>query len=89
MTDGKFSMKKYVEAAGAILISGYQLRYIYFIDKSKQKDLTVPIIPFYKIDEIGAGMYKGEKVTLTERHIMKGGKKDGQSNGHCDEGNSE
>lgn len=47
---------------------GYQLKYIYFIDKSKVKDLTVPIIPFSQIDEFDAGMYKGEKVTRQERH---------------------
>lgn len=52
-------------------LDGYQLRYIYFIDKSKQKDLTVPIIPFSKIDELGAGMYKGEKVSREERHNKK------------------
>lgn len=49
-------------------LKGYQLRYIYFIDKNKEKDLTVPIIPFTKIDELNAGMYKGEKITLAERH---------------------
>jgi len=46
-------------------LEGYQLRYIYLIDKSCK--LNVPIIPFSKIDEMGAGMYKGEKVTLEER----------------------
>jgi hypothetical protein len=56
VTDGKFSVKKYLEASGGKLLSGYQLRYIYFIDKSKQKDLTVPVIPFSRIDELGAGM---------------------------------
>ena len=50
------------------MLSGYQLRYIYFIDKSKRQDLTVPEIPFSKIDELGAGMYKGEKVSQAERH---------------------
>ena len=49
-------------------LEGFQLRYIYFIDKSKEKDLTVPIIPFSKIDELNAGMYKGEKITIAERH---------------------
>ena len=49
-------------------LKGYQLRYIYFIDKNKEKDLTVPIIPFSKIDELNAGMYKGEKITQAERH---------------------
>jgi hypothetical protein len=46
-------------------LKGYQLKYIYLIDKNAQ--ITLPIIPFDKIDEIGAGMYKGEKVTLAER----------------------
>lgn len=50
---------------GAKPLDGYQLRYIYLIDKSCK--ITVPIIPFNKIDEIGAGMYKGEKITLQER----------------------
>lgn len=40
---------------------GYQLRYVYFINKAARDRLTVPVIPFAKIDEIGAGMYKGEK----------------------------
>ena len=40
---------------------GYQLRYVYFINKAAKNRLAVPIIPFAKIDEIGAGMYKGEK----------------------------
>ena len=45
---------------------GFQLRYIYFIDKTYKDKLTVPIIPFSKIDEVGAGMYKGEKRTIKE-----------------------
>ena len=62
------SFKKYLDYVGATPIPGFQLRYIYFIDKSKRKDLTVPEIPFSKIDELGAGMYKGEKITFAERH---------------------
>lgn len=50
-------------------LNGFQLRYIYFIDKTKEKDLTVPILPFSKIDELNAGMYKGQKITQAERHI--------------------
>lgn len=59
--------KKYLdtEYLGWKKIEGYQLRYVYLIDKSCK--ITVPIIPFSKIDEIGAGMYKGEKITLAER----------------------
>lgn len=44
---------------------GYQLKYVYLIDKTCK--LTKPVIPFSKIDEVGAGMYKGEKITLAER----------------------
>lgn len=50
---------------GAKALDGNQLRYIYLINKSCE--ITVPILPFSKIDELGAGMYKGKKVTLKER----------------------
>lgn len=65
---GSFNTKKYLAESGGKTLEGYNLRYIYFIDKSCRQKLTVPEIPFSKIDEIGAGMYKGEKVTLAERH---------------------
>lgn len=42
-------------------LNGNMLRYIYFIDKSKEKDLTVPVMPFTMIDEMNARMYKGVK----------------------------
>lgn len=47
------------------ILTGYQLKYVFLIDKNCE--LTKPIIPFSKIDEIGAGMYKGKKITLKER----------------------
>lgn len=56
---------------GAKVKQGYQLRYIYFLDKKSKDRLTVPILPFSKIDEMGAGMYKGENVTQAERHAIK------------------
>ena len=43
-------------------IRGYQLRYIYFLNESAKARLTVPVIPFKKIDEMGASMYKGESI---------------------------
>jgi len=49
----------------AELLDGFQLKYVYLIDQNCI--LNTPIIPFSKIDEIGAGMYKGEKITLQER----------------------
>ena len=54
---------------GAEAIVGYQLRYIYFIDPKYRKRLTVPEIPFSAIDEMGAGMYKGENVRRDKRHV--------------------
>ena len=48
-------------------LNGFQLKYIYFIDKTKINNLSVPILPFSKIDELSAGMYKGNTVTLAER----------------------
>lgn len=69
ITGGKYDFKKYVESVGGRILQGYQLRYIYFVDSSYRSKLTVPEIPFSKIDEIGAGMYKGEKITVAERHI--------------------
>ena len=53
---------------GAIKKTGFQLRYIYIIDKSCK--INVPIIPFSKIDELGVGMYRGKKVSLKDRQII-------------------
>ena len=50
---------------GAVKLPGNQLRYIYLIDQSCK--ITLPIIDFREIDKLGAGMYKGEKVTRVER----------------------
>ena len=43
-------------------LDGYMLRYVYFLDKKYIKDLTCEIIPFSKIKEMGANMYKGVKI---------------------------
>ena len=50
-------------------LEGKQLKYIYLIDKTCK--ITVPILPFSKIDEMGAGMYKGKKITLAERQEIE------------------
>ena len=64
------SWKKFLDTEhnGWKKIIGFQLRYIYLIDKSCK--ITVPILPFSKIDEMGAGMYKGKKITLQERKVI-------------------
>lgn len=68
VSGGTYSTKEWERITGAKPIEGFQLRYIYFIDKKYRERLTVPEIPFSKIDEVGAGMYKGEKVTRVERN---------------------
>jgi hypothetical protein len=49
--------------AGARPLEGFQLRYVYFLKAEAKARLTVPIIPFLQIAELGAGMYKGKKIT--------------------------
>lgn len=68
-TKGKnLTIEQCVNNFGGEVLQGYMLRYIYFINKSYKDKLTVPILPFSKIDEMGAGMYKGKKITQAERH---------------------
>lgn len=45
---------------GATKLDGYQMRYIYFIDPTARERLTVSILPFSKIEEMGASMYRGK-----------------------------
>ena len=47
---------------------GKQLKYLYLIDKSMV--VSKEILPFSEIDKQGAGMYKGEKITLQERRVL-------------------
>lgn len=42
-------------------LEGYQLKYVYFIDKASKAQLSVPEIPYSKIKELGISMYKGVK----------------------------
>lgn len=47
--------------AGFIPLSGFQLRYVYFLDPTARVRLTVPEIPFSEIARRGATMYKGKQ----------------------------
>lgn len=49
-------------------LAGNMFKYIYLIDKSCE--INLPILPFSEIDKQGAGMYKGEKITLQERRAL-------------------
>lgn len=61
MGGGKKSVKQIAEFVGGETLKGFQLRYIYFLDKSYQARLTVPVLPFSEIERRGAGMYRGQK----------------------------
>jgi hypothetical protein len=65
MINGKYYSRVLLEKKEAKAIEGFQLKYIYLIDKTCK--ITVPILPFSKIDDLGAGMYKGEKISLADR----------------------
>jgi len=55
-------MTELLRVTGGERLVGFQLRYIYFIDLSYRARLTVPELPFSAIDDMGARMYKGEKL---------------------------
>lgn len=57
LTGGKYNFSLYVRAVGGEILKGFQLRYIYLLDKSTR--ITVPVLPFDEIDKRGARMYKG------------------------------
>lgn len=59
VTGGSFSFRKYVKAAGAEVLPGYQLRYIKTVNGGK---LACDTIPFSEIDRLGARMYKGKSM---------------------------
>lgn len=53
----------------AVRLQGYQFRYIYFLNPQARARLTVPVIPYSKIDELGVGMYKGEKRAGSKENV--------------------
>lgn len=63
VTGGKYDLAKYVAETNGQVIPGFQLRYIYFLNPKAKDRLTVPILPFEKIEQVGAKMYKGKRLT--------------------------
>lgn len=59
--NGKYYSRVLIETGQASAVDGFQLRYVYFLDKSYQARLTVPVLPFSEIERRGAGMYRGQK----------------------------
>lgn len=58
----KYRTAKDWKELGVKQLPGYQLRYLYFLDPTAKDRLTAEILPFSKIAEMDAGMYKGEKI---------------------------
>lgn len=56
-----YSYNKNAQILGAFPVPGFQIKYIYFLNPAAKDRLTVPILPFSKIDEMGATMYRGER----------------------------
>jgi hypothetical protein len=52
---------KHLVDAGATPLAGFQLRYLYFLNPAAKERMVCPVLPFSKIDEIGAAMYRGER----------------------------
>lgn len=57
LTDGKYNFSNYIDKVKGKLLKGYQMRYIKLLKPNLK--ITVPILPFSKIKELGASMYKG------------------------------
>ncbi len=61
VSNGGTSADKLFRLIGGVPAIGHQLRYIYFLDPASRQNLTVPEVPFSRIKELGASMYKGLK----------------------------
>ena len=79
MTGGSPSKSRFMEATGAIEATGFQLRYILFLDPTWRSKLTVPELPYSAIAEAGATMYKGSRVGSIDSDAPS----DQQGTGRC------
>lgn len=61
ITGGRFDWSKFVDATGATVLPGFQLRYVYFLNPAARQRLAVPEVPFEEIDKAGARMYRGQR----------------------------
>ena len=55
------------KALGGRELPGFQLRYVYFLNPAARERLTVPVLPFDRIQQMGAGMYRGQPVDRSTR----------------------
>lgn len=59
--NGKYYSRHLIETGQAIPLDGFQLRYVYFLDRDWVSKLRVPVLPFSEIDKVGARMYRGKR----------------------------
>lgn len=65
ITGGKYNFDKYVEMVGGKRLPGYMLRYIKHLVPGLKRNYKM--LEYSVIDEIGAGMYRGQK-TMRGKH---------------------
>lgn len=61
ITGGKYDWRGFVKTCGGEVLTGYQIRYIYFLDKTARGQLAVEEINYREIKRIKASMYKGAR----------------------------
>jgi len=66
LTGGGYAWNLFLKKAGAKIVPGFQLRYIYFLNKDARSRLTVPILPFSTVDDMQARMYKGKRCVASD-----------------------
>ena len=59
--NGAAGSKKVIEEMGLELLPGFQMRYIKFLNPAARSRLTIPEVPYARIAELQAGMYKGRR----------------------------
>lgn len=47
---------------GAVPLEGFQIKYVKFLDQSWRDRLSVPVLPYSTIDDMGASMVRGSRV---------------------------
>lgn len=55
--------ERYAEMFGGRVLDGFMFRYIKFLDESWRDRLTVPVLPYSKISELGGHIYRGQRPT--------------------------
>lgn len=71
---GRSNARHYLKLMGGSVLKGFQIRYIKLLKPNLK--ITVPILPFSKIKELGASMYKGiasETSDTVNYPVSKGG----------------